>query len=370
MSTPFCFFITLTWNDSVSSGQSRALANELVRRGHRVVYIVDGQRTDLEDHESNPALYTWPSKRPTGRQDAAFLWRLLAAYQPDEVIAQFSAVNLVMVLSRLAGIPVRIAWYHTMSEQIDIDTTLPAWKVKLLRWRKKMVYHAASHIVANSDATLADLLSIYGISPAKTKVRLVAIADPLADRQLPGPDAGAKRIVCVGRLHSSKGQDVLLRALPSLVAAYPELCVEFIGEGPEGETYEQLARELGVDANCQFSGRLPNQIVLEHMAAATMVLVPSRQEAFGAVNLEAMAVGAPVVASSVGGIRAIIRDGEDGFLVPPDDPVALSTAMGQILADSSLRQEMGANARRRFLETFEFSAIIPVTADWCVSLVP
>jgi glycosyltransferase involved in cell wall biosynthesis len=105
------------------------------------------------------------------------------------------------------------------------------------------------------------------------------------------------------------------------------------------------------------------------MAAADVVVVPSRDEAFGIVNVESLAVGTPVVASRVGGISEIVRDGRDGFLVPPDDPAALADRLSTLLCDANLRRTMAGSARRRFVDTYELETNIPRLAEWCEDLV-
>jgi glycosyltransferase involved in cell wall biosynthesis len=105
------------------------------------------------------------------------------------------------------------------------------------------------------------------------------------------------------------------------------------------------------------------------MAAAAVVVVPSRSEALGAVNIEALAVGTPVVAANVGGIGEVVRDGLDGYLVPPDDVDALGERIGRLLADPARRATFGDNARRGFLERFELSAGLARHAQWYEELV-
>ena len=108
---------------------------------------------------------------------------------------------------------------------------------------------------------------------------------------------------------------------------------------------------------------------MKRMALATATVVPSRSEGFGLVNIESLAVGTPVVASSVGGIVEVIRDGIDGFLVPPDNPELLAERLHLLLSNSELRSTMSRNARERFLTTFEQSKVIKEQADWLAASV-
>jgi glycosyltransferase involved in cell wall biosynthesis len=370
-----CIFIGTSWNDSAVSRYFRALGDEFIGRGAKVVYLIDGQRPELEDRAGNPAIYSWPSPRPVGRADAVFLWQLLKEYQPTGLITQFGSVNLMLMLGRLSGVPVRVAWYHTVSQAIDIEAESSGWKVALLRARKGVIYRLATHMVSISEAGIRDLRQTYGVPEVKCFVFPNLLSDPVArDSSEKLVESMANRsdhtVVCVGRLDNNKGQDVLIRALPMMVEAFPQLCVELIGDGPARAAAEELAWQLGVADHCQFLGRLPHQEVIERMAAAAVVVVPSRAEAFGIVNIEALAVSTPVVATAVGGIPEIIRPGVDGLLVPPDDAEALAEAIGAILGDAIRRRQLGHQARRRFLEKYDLKDNIGQVAEWYLSQLP
>src|ERR1039458_8862953 len=95
-----------------------------------------------------------------------------------------------------------------------------------------------------------------------------------------------------------------------------------VGEGPNRQAVEKLAQKLGVANRCRFTGLCPHSDVLKELADSSVSVIPSRAEAFGFVALESMAVGLPVIASNTGGLAEVIRDGVDGFLVPPGDAQA------------------------------------------------
>ncbi len=343
----------------------KALGRELAARGHQVVFLVDGRKVEAEAHDANPAIYTWPSPRPTGARDGLFLRRLVKRYRPDCLIANFGAVNTMIMVGRATGVPVRVAWYHTVSGTIDLNTDLPSWRVRLLRRRKRLVYDLATHVVAVSAAAAADAQRLYGIADDKLHMWRLLLRDPQGDATLAAGIARDDwRVLCVGGLLPAKGQDVLLRALPPLMARWPRLRVDFVGAGPRREEYEALARSLGVAERCCFTGAVPHREVLARMAAAAVVVVPSRAEALAVVNVEALAMGTPVVSSRVGGIVEAVRDGIDGFLVPADDPAALGERIGRLLGDPAARREMGATARQGFLENLELTANIGQQVGW------
>ncbi len=359
-----CFFIGTTLADNPVPQHFTALANELVRRGHRVVILAPHRVVELENHTSNPAIYVWPSQRPTKLADALFLQRLIRKYRPDCLIANFVAVNVMMLVGRWAGVRRRIAWYHTLSAQVAVDSQMAPWVQRFLHWRKSFVYRACTQVVPVSAAAGGDFAAVYPRSREKVHVCLNALADP----QLPAQPGEAARLVCVARLNFSKGQDVLIRAVARLREKHPTVRVEFIGEGPALDSLRGLAQELKVTEQCEFVGRVAHDVVLQRMSRATATVIPSRSEAFGLVTIESLAVGTPVVASNVGGLPEIVRDGVDGFLVPSEDSGALAEALGRVLADPAGRAEMRRQARERFLTTFEQRKAVMEQASWLEAL--
>lgn len=368
MTRPACFFIGTSWLDNMVAGHFKALGRELVARGHRVVFLIDGRKTSVEAHDANPAIYTWPSVRPTGVRDWLFMRRLIRQYRPDCVVGNFGAVNIMILAGRATGVPVRVAWYHTVTGTIDLNTEMSSPLRAVLRRRKRLVYNSATHLVAVSAAAAADLQLMYAVPADKVAVWPLLLRDPQA-MTVSEAMRDEWRVLCVGGLLPAKGQDVLLRALPPLMERYPRLRVDFVGAGPKREAYELLARELGVAERCCFAGALPHAEVLARMGAAAVVVVPSRAEALAVVNVESLAMGTPVVGSQVGGIGEAVRDGVDGFLVPPDDPAALGERIGRLLGDPLLRQSMGLAARQGFLQRVELEANIGRQASWYEQLV-
>jgi glycosyltransferase involved in cell wall biosynthesis len=170
--------------------------------------------------------------------------------------------------------------------------------------------------------------------------------------------------VCAGRIYFGKGQDVLIRALALIKQREPRVHVDFIGDGPFKLDCMQLARDLGVEDRCTFLGPAKHDVVLAEMASATATVVPSRSEAFGVVTIESMAVKTPVVASRVGGITEIVRDGVDGLLVTPDDPADLAQKLETLLTQPDLVRRMREGAREGFLSRFEQRNAINEQATW------
>jgi glycosyltransferase involved in cell wall biosynthesis len=152
-------------------------------------------------------------------------------------------------------------------------------------------------------------------------------------------------IAGLGRLVPIKGFDVLLEALPAVVAALPETRVVLIGGGPLRTELETRAAALGVAPRLTITG--PTNDVVTPLAAADVLVAPSRNEGMGRAIVEAMALGVPPVGAAVGGIPAVIEDGTSGRLVPPGDPAALARVLVELGRDPAPRAKLGEGARRR-----------------------
>ncbi|MGD8872474.1 MAG: glycosyltransferase, partial [Gemmatimonadota bacterium] len=130
-----------------------------------------------------------------------------------------------------------------------------------------------------------------------------------------------------------------------------------VGDGPDRPRALALATELGVRDHVLFLGR--HAAVEELLPCADLFLLPSESESFGLAALEAMASGAPVVASNAGGLPEVIEDGETGFMLPVGDIDGMAAAGVRILCDDALRKRMSAAGRGLAEERFSIGKIVP-----------
>ncbi len=161
---------------------------------------------------------------------------------------------------------------------------------------------------------------------------------------------GPRLILAVGRLVYYKGFEVLVEAMRHVDAR-----LAIIGEGPLGPALRAQAGAAGVAGKIAFLGELQNEEVAPLFAAADVFVLPSvaRSEAFGIVQLEAMASGTPVVNTSLAsGVPWVSRHLETGLTVPPGDSRALAAAINQLLGDEALRRRLSAAARARVRAEF------------------
>lgn len=160
----------------------------------------------------------------------------------------------------------------------------------------------------------------------------------------------AKVVLFVGRLQTFKGPQVLIKATAELFRRDPNRNLRvIICGGPSGqhatpETYQELARELGVARRIRFLDPRPPEELVTLYRAADIVAVPSYNETFGLVAIEAQASGTPVVAARVGGLPIAVAEGETGLLVESHDPLDWADALAQLLDDNDTRIRMGEDA--------------------------
>ncbi len=353
----FCIFIGMSWNRGAISQQFKALCQELVSRGHQVVIIMDHRKTNYESPDTNPAYYTWPSKRPTGFRDAWFLQKLIWKYHPHCMISQFSSENLFLSIGWFNRTPCRVTWHHSIFEKAKDANLFKRILRSYLVSRKKIILCLASRVVGVSDAAGFDAHHVYGV-PRKNLVTIHnSILDPLIDLPMDtNPDRN--HITCTSALIEAKGQDTLLHAIPILCQRFPSVIFEFIGTGESLEKYMKLSQSLKIETQCQFSGLLPYEEVLKRMKHSWISIFPTRSEAFGLVALESLAVGTPVIASDTGGLPEIIQDGVEGFLVPVGDHKVLAEKISLLLSDEELRTRMSKNARKKYLSYFNLEETV------------
>jgi D-inositol-3-phosphate glycosyltransferase len=231
---------------------------------------------------------------------------------------------------------------------------------------EEQVVEAADMLVANTDIEAKQLVNFYDADPTRVEVvhpgvdldvfRPVGQAAARARLDLP---ADAHVLMFAGRIQPLKAPDVLLRAVAVLLERDPalrrRLVVPVVG-GPSGsglehpESLAQLASSLGLDDVVRFVPPVAQSLLVDWYAAATLVCVPSYNESFGLVAVEAQATGTPVVAAAVGGLTTAVRHGVSGLLVEGHDPADYARAFERVLHQPAFRAELSAGAVRQATE--------------------
>ncbi|MCL4255673.1 MAG: glycosyltransferase, partial [Anaerolineae bacterium] len=218
----------------------------------------------------------------------------------------------------------------------------------------------ADVIIAATPAEYNQLLWLYHadrrkiaiIPPGVKREMFKPIPQRFARQQL-GIDDVCQLLLFVGRIEPLKAVDTILEALAIIQKTHPEAlcnsCFAVVGGNPDDPDSElarllQMVKALGLDDVVRFMGAKSHELLPYYYASATAVIMPSDYESFGMVALEAMASGTPVIATEVGGLAFLVRDGETGYLVPVRDPQALAERILTLLTDCQTRQTLGENA--------------------------
>ncbi len=238
-------------------------------------------------------------------------------------------------------------------------------------WIRDAEAAACQHakVVISVSGFLADELQrIYGVPHWKIHVVPNGVAYGDFDGLLePGPvkarygiDPLDPIIMAAGRVSVQKGMDLLVEAVPMVLGYFPSTKFVISGEGPEKEAVVNRAHELGVTHAIRFLGTLSRGEYSELMRSADILALPSRNEPFGIVALEAWAAGKPVVATSAGGPREFVWHDVNGFLVDAN-PGGLAHGIGSLLADHDHCRALGRNGRIAVENEFNWNNIAGYT---------
>ena len=218
-------------------------------------------------------------------------------------------------------------------------------------------YRACDHLVGNTQGIVA-WLRRQGWAASRTHYLPNFVSD-FGDTEPAGDlPAGNPLLLGLGRLHADKGFDTAIRALARL----PEAVLAIAGEGPERAALEALARAEGVADRVHFLGWRQDAGAL--LRAADLFVCSSRVEPLGNMVIEAWSASCPLVAIAADGPAELIRDGEDGLLVPHEDPAALAAAIGRVLAAPALAATLAANGRARFESAFTEARVLARWRDF------
>ena len=171
-------------------------------------------------------------------------------------------------------------------------------------------------------------------------------------KSLSGKISNAKTILSTSFLHNRKGHYFNLMAFSKLVDKYPNLKYQIIGDGPEKKRLKKIAFDLGINSRVEFLGQLPHTEVLKYMAKADVFSLPSWNEGFGVVYIEAMAMGKPVIGCMGEGIEDFVEHKKTGMLVKPSNTDSLVEALEYLLDYPDEARVMGEKARSLVLKKY------------------
>jgi glycosyltransferase involved in cell wall biosynthesis len=329
------------FNITVCSHQDGLFGQYLARQGYRVHLLTDGL--------SRAGSHAVRKLQSLGRR--VLRLRDLAARERIDIIHTHHLGPLLHAL--LAGLGSR-RWrlVHTEHIRPDVETGYPGWLVRCGPW----MFPSADVVTGVSDAVGAYFREEARLDFPRVRV----IYNGVDVDEFAGPhDGAAKRaelgispqdwvIGMVGSLRPQKNHQLLLRAFARLFPSVSEARLVLAGDGELRRPLETLAAELGIQDRVHFLG--PRSDVAELLSTFDLYCLPSHYEGMPLTVFEAMAAGVPIVATRVVGIREVVRDGETGLLVPPNDPNALAQALMQARRNPRLCEELSI-AGRQYVDT-------------------
>jgi len=284
----------------------------------------------------------------TAAPEAWRRWRAAhREFAPDVLHVQCFGPNgaWALALSRRTGTPLVVSSHgETMADDHDAFGGSALLRRSLTRAVVEAVVTTGC-----SESVLADLRARFGLTGGVVVPNGVDLAAHALGPAGPPPHRGEPAVVLgVGRLEHNKGFDLLVDAVARVHAEgrAPARLV-LVGSGSQAERLRERASSLGIGDRLELTGALDESGVDAWLRRASVVVVPSRVEAFGIVALEAWRAGAPLVATSRGGPATFVSDDVDGLLVDPTDEHALADAIGALLEDPSRAHRLAAAGLER-----------------------
>lgn len=325
------------------------LAEYLNKRGSKVIIIFDHHH-EYVNQESSIIYKTWPSKRPTKLKDFLYLISLIKEFKPDVIIGQFGSTNVNLIVGRLFRVPNRIIYWHTMFEQLRIDSTASKIKQSFQHWLKRnLIEHCCTLVMTNSEATKEDLTKKYK-NTTNILVSNYLIPDPFNSEIIKSKNQRESAISFVARLDKSKGHSKIIDEIPDLLTFFPSMKLYLVGEGKERINLEKKCQYLEIQKNVVFTGAVNLSEVYNHMENSLIHISASEEEAFGLVNAEALAAGTPIIANKVGGIKDILLENTNGLFLKPYEKGSLKYLVRNIINNW---ESFSKNARQSFLDRYD-----------------
>ncbi len=342
-------FITSSPQRTSVNNYFNEIGRELLLREFRVVFIFDKNYV-REDDPKGLIYLTWPSRRPTKLKDFLFLRSQIRKYKPSHIISSFSAVNTCIITGFFCGVKNRIAWNHTLSKQLKKDFLGSKLNFLFLRLRKIIILNLfATEIHTNSKETKIDTNLFLKYSLKKIKVISFLL-------QTIDIDTTKKENVIsfVSRFSPSKGQIVLVNSIKYILKKHPTYKFYFIGGGEETEILKlkEIVNKEKLVTNVVFLGKLSQKEVYKILSISKLHVSASIDEAFGMVNLEAIALNTPILTHEVGGIKDILEDGYNGYFFKMNDSIDLANKINKILDDSNLYNRLQIGTLDTFKNRF------------------
>jgi glycosyltransferase involved in cell wall biosynthesis len=259
--------------------------------------------------------------------------------------------------------PYAVALKGVMADEARFERGRDLARFRALLPLERRNARRADVVLCTSGYSRARAIEAYGLDPDRVRVVPEGIDasawEPVerAARARPGPSPDGGVILNVARQYRRKNTELLIRALPRVRAARPRCELRVVGDGPELPRLRSLAARLGLGDSVRFPGPLAGlPAVQAAFLEADVFCLPSRQEGFGIVLLEAMAARLPIVAARAGAVPEVAPEGVASLLVEPDDADGLADAILRALSESPLRARLADGGASRW-RAFDWSVV-------------
>lgn len=264
---------------------------------------------------------------------------VIRQYSPDIINAQFVIPS---------GLPAAIlAWWFDIpfvvsfigGDLYDPSKGISPHRYGVFRWLIRMISRSAEAKTAISEDTKTRAIELHGVGSdiSITPIGLVPSHAAAADRSTYSIPSNALLCISIGRLVARKGYEMLLSAWKDVRDAH----LIIIGDGPLKEKLEYMIADMGLSNRVHLLGFVSEEQKHALLKSSDMYVSAAQHEGFGIVFLEAMDAGLPIVAANDGGQKDFLEHGKNAMLVPPYDPIKIAEAVQQLLANPSLRKQMG-----------------------------
>jgi len=192
-----------------------------------------------------------------------------------------------------------------------------------------------------------------------TNSRYSIIPPLISDTEIAGTDRSVKQnrvIICVGPLINRKGHEYLIKAMSNAKLSRLGLSLILVGDGPERTRLEELSANLGLSGKVTFVGQVTRDRVLTYYKEAAIACLPSLEDSYPTVLIEAMANGLPIVATDVGSVREMV--GQAGVVVAKPDPDMLAEGLEKIMGSARVWKMCASNSRRQYVQKYSPEAIL------------
>lgn len=320
---------------------------------NKVIFLHAGRKSiPAQQVNKNLSVVIWPGKRPTGFKDLLFAIKLMWRNRPDIVISNFAANNIMLFVSWLFGAEKRVCYYHTLISQYlaDFGKLGPGQRFNIVR--KNFFFRKATHILASSLSAKKDILTYYRVK----EENIYIFPNALPDKHITNKGS-LNKIGFIGRLHRSKGVDILIDAFYKLSLEMPGLQLSIAGSGEEKERLEAQTEALSLSGKVTFEGNVPNDEICNFIAELVFLVVPSRIDNLPTVVLEAFSTGTPVIGSNAGGIPDMVEDKKTGLLFENEDVDSLYRAMKRLITERELWNKLSQEAKAKFDDRYSLEKL-------------